>query len=92
VSGGRDGTVQVWRLADGASIVPPLDLPESVRAVAVHSIVIIAAAGADIAVHHPALPGRMRELLFYVPERGPSAKRSDNDLLAGTSGRDGWRT
>jgi WD40 repeat protein len=60
VSGGRDGTVRVWRRADGASIVPPLDLPESVRAVAVHGLVIVVAAGADIAVHHPALPERMR--------------------------------
>jgi WD40 repeat protein len=60
VSGSRDGTVRLWRRADGTPIVPPLDLPESVRAVAVHGLVIIAAAGADIADHHPALPERMR--------------------------------
>ena len=36
VSGGQDGTVRVWRTADGSPFVPPLDLPESVQAVAVH--------------------------------------------------------
>ena len=60
VSGGGDGTVRVWRLADGTPLVPPLDLPESVRAVAVHGNVIVTAAGADIAVHQPALPRPMR--------------------------------
>jgi len=60
VSGGRDGTVRVWRLADGTPLVPPLDLPESIRAVAVHGNVIITAARADIAVHQPALPRLMR--------------------------------
>jgi len=55
--GGDDGTVRVWRLADGASLVPPLDLQERVRSVAVHANVIaVSAAGADIAVHQPALP------------------------------------
>ena len=62
VSGGGDddGTVRVWRLADGTLLVPPLYLPESVRAVAVHGNVIVTAAGADIAVHQPALPRLMR--------------------------------
>jgi hypothetical protein len=55
VSGGRDGTVRVW-LPDGTPVVPPLDLPESVQAVAVHGNVIITATRADIAVHQPALP------------------------------------
>jgi WD40 repeat protein len=58
--GGFDRTVRVWRLADGTPLVPPLDLPESVRAVAVHGNVIITAAGADIAVHQPALRRPMR--------------------------------
>ncbi len=56
ISGGADGTVQVWRLAGGTLLVPPLNLAESVHAVAVHGNVIITAAGADIAVHQPALP------------------------------------
>ena len=60
ISGSWDATVRVWRLADGTLIMPPLELPKSVRAVAVHSNVIITAAGADIAVHLPALPLPMR--------------------------------
>ena len=52
--------MRVWRLADGILVVPPLDLPESVRAVAVHGNDIITAGGADIAVHQPALPRLMR--------------------------------
>ena len=55
-----DGTVRVWRMADGAPVVPPLDLPESVQAVATHGNVIITAAGVDIAVHQPALPQPIR--------------------------------
>ena len=60
ISGGGGGTVRVWRTADGTPLVPPLNLPESVRAVAVHGHLIITAAGADIAVHQPALPRLMR--------------------------------
>jgi hypothetical protein len=56
ISGGRDHTARVWRLTDGTPLMPPLDLPESVSGVAVHGNVIITAAGADIAVHQPALP------------------------------------
>ena len=55
VSGGRDHTVRVWRLADGTLPVPPLDVSESIRDVAMHGNVIVTAAGADIAVHQPAL-------------------------------------
>jgi WD40 repeat protein/V8-like Glu-specific endopeptidase len=55
IVGGSDATVRVWRLADGSPLVPPLNLPEAVRAVAVHGNVIVTAAGADIAVHQPAL-------------------------------------
>ena len=46
-------TVRVWRLADGIALVPPLDLPESVRAVAIQGNIIVTAAGADLAVHQP---------------------------------------
>ena len=60
ISGGKDGTVRVWRTADGTPVVPPLDLPQPARAVAVHGNVIITAAGADIAVHEPALLRPMR--------------------------------
>jgi len=60
ISGGSDGTVRVWRTADGTWLVPPLALPESVRAIGVHGNVIITAAGADIAVHQPALPRPIR--------------------------------
>ncbi len=56
VSGGDDGTVRVWRLADGIPLVPPLELSGSVPSVAIHGKVIIAATGASIAVHQPALP------------------------------------
>jgi WD40 repeat protein len=60
ISGGWDRTVRMWRLADGTPVMPPLALPESVRAVTIHGIVIVTAAGADIAVHQPALPRAMR--------------------------------
>ena len=60
VSGDDDRTMRVWRLADGTPVVPPLDLPESVQAVTIHGIVIVTAAGADIAVHQPALARPMR--------------------------------
>ena len=55
ISGGGDGTVRVWRLADSSPVGEPLDLSKAVRAVAVHDNIIITAAGADIAVHQPAL-------------------------------------
>jgi len=58
--GGFDRTVRVWRLADGTPLAPPLDPPESVRAVALHGNVIITAARADIAVHQSALRRLMR--------------------------------
>jgi hypothetical protein len=59
ISGGDDGAVRVWRLADGTPVGEPLDLPEPIRDVAVHGIVIVTAAGADIAIHQPA-PQSMR--------------------------------
>jgi hypothetical protein len=52
----NDRTVRLWRLADGAMLAPPLDLPESVQSVSVHGNVIITATGTSIAVHQPALP------------------------------------
>jgi WD40 repeat protein len=56
VSSAGDGTVRVWRLADGTPGVAQLDLPESVRAIAVHGSVIVTAARDNIAVHQLALP------------------------------------
>ena len=51
ISGGEDSTVRVWRLADGSPVGEPLDLPESVRDVAVQGNIIVVAAGANIAAH-----------------------------------------
>jgi WD40 repeat protein len=51
VNGSDDGIVRVWRLADSTPVVPPLELPEPVEAVAVYGNLIVTAAGADIAVH-----------------------------------------
>jgi V8-like Glu-specific endopeptidase len=55
ISGSDDGTVRVWRTADGTQVGEPLCLPESVEDVIVHGIIIVTAAGADIAVHQLAL-------------------------------------
>jgi len=86
VSGSDDGTVRVWRLADGTLLVPPLNLPEPVSGVAVHgNVIVVTAAGADIAVHKPAFPRPMRELLFFTGTQNRPAKRSDNGRLSGTS-------
>jgi hypothetical protein len=60
ISGSRDGTLRVRRTSDGAALLSPLQLPASIRAVAVHGGVIIIAAGADIAVLQPTLPRPMR--------------------------------
>jgi hypothetical protein len=61
ISGGRDdGTVRVWRTANGTPLVPSLHLYELVRSLALRGNVIVAAAGADIAVHQLALPRSMR--------------------------------
>jgi WD40 repeat protein len=60
ISGGSEGTVRVWRLADGTPLAPSLHLPRSVRAVAVHGNSIITAAGTDIAVHQLELPRPIR--------------------------------
>jgi hypothetical protein len=50
------GMVKVWRLADGAPLVPSLGLSESVWDIAVHDDVIVVAAGSDVAVYQPTLP------------------------------------
>jgi len=62
--------MRMWRLAHGTPLVPPLDLPESLRAVAVHGNVIITAPEADIAVHQPTFPAHApAALLFKFPEQ-----------------------
>ena len=50
------GVMQVWRLADGTPLKPSLYLSKQVRGIAVHSNVIVTAAGAGIAVHQLLLP------------------------------------
>ena len=60
ISGGDEGTVRVWRAGDGTPVGEPLYLAESVEDVTADGNVIVNAAGADIAVHHPALPRTMR--------------------------------
>ena len=54
VTGGDDGTVRVWRLADTTLLLALLHLPEQVSAV-VRGNLIVTAAGTDIAVHQLAL-------------------------------------
>jgi len=51
VSGGGDGTVRAWRLADGTPVAPPLDLSERVSGIALQGNIVVTAAGQDIAVH-----------------------------------------
>ena len=54
VSGGDDGTVRAWRLPDGNPLGPPLWLTGRVADLAMHDSMVVAAAGADIAIHLPA--------------------------------------
>jgi hypothetical protein len=56
VSGGADGMVRVWRLADGTPIGKPLDLSERIAGIALYGNIVVTAAGQDIAVHQPAAP------------------------------------
>jgi len=65
ISGGLDGTVRVWRLADGTPNGEPLYLPESVLDTAVHGSIVATAAWADIAMHEIALQVPIRQLLSY---------------------------
>ena len=50
-----------------------------------HGIVIVTAAGADIAVHEPALLRPVALTAVYSREQSLSATRSDNGRLSGTS-------
>jgi len=62
----------------GGQLVPPLDLAESVLGVAVHSALIVTAAGAEIAVHQPAFPASSLR-----PEpRSPSTSQRFRSLCA----------
>jgi WD40 repeat protein len=85
ISGGWDRTVRVWRLADGTPVMPPLDLPESVRAVTIHGIVIVTAAGADIAVHQPRSRGPCASFCSVSRDNARPMKRPDNGRLSGTT-------
>jgi hypothetical protein len=59
--------------------VPPLDLPEQVQAIAIHRNVIIASAGAYIAVYQSA---RLRiQPLFH--QRGKTSRRNNRRILRG---------
>jgi WD40 repeat protein len=50
-SGGDDGTVRVWRLADGTPLAHPLDLSEPAWVVALHGTIIVTAGGWGVHVH-----------------------------------------
>jgi hypothetical protein len=54
--GDDDGTVRVWRLADGIPLAHPLDLSEPAWVVALHGSIIVTAGGWDIAIYQPAAP------------------------------------
>jgi hypothetical protein len=53
---GGDGSVRVWRLADGAPLAHPLDLPEPSWVVALRGNIIVTAGGRDIGIHQPGAP------------------------------------
>jgi WD40 repeat protein len=57
---GLDGTVRVWRLADGTPVGDPLNLSQWAQGVAVHGHSIVTAAGYDLAVHQLAAQRPMR--------------------------------
>jgi len=60
ISGGRDGTVRVWRMADGAPACEPMALLHSIRGVAVHGNVIVAAVGTGLIACQPTLAQPIR--------------------------------
>jgi len=84
ISGGYDRTVRVWRTADGTPAVPPLDLPEPVRAVAVHGNVIITAAGATSPSTSQRACGPYASCCPVSRCNDRPVKRPDNGLLSGT--------
>ena len=51
-----DGSVRVWRLADGTPLAHPLNLPESLWVVALRGNIIVTAGGRDIGIHQPGAP------------------------------------
>jgi len=53
---GLDGTVRVWRLAEGTPVGDPLNLSQWVQGVVVHGNIIVTAAGYDLAAHQLAVP------------------------------------
>jgi hypothetical protein len=48
-----DGSVRVWRLADGTPLAHPLNLPEPPWTVALRGNIIVTAGGRDIGIHRP---------------------------------------
>ncbi len=72
-------TVQVWRLAEGTPLQPPLDLPESVRDVAVHGNVIAQRPGPTWPFTSQRSRGP-RSSCCSVPEERPA---SENDRIMG---------
>jgi len=62
ISGGSfgDQTVRVWRLADGTPASEPMALLQSIRGVAVHGNVIVAAVGTGLIACQPTLAQPIR--------------------------------
>jgi hypothetical protein len=83
ISGAGAGAVQAWRTADATPVIPPLHLCESVPAVVLHSDVIIAAAGADIAVHSQHSRGLCASCRLFLGTDDRPVKRLDNGQFTG---------
>ncbi|HEY7015589.1 MAG TPA: AAA family ATPase [Streptosporangiaceae bacterium] len=60
ISGGGDGTVRVWRKTDGAPASEPMALLHSIKGVAVHGNVIVAAVGTGLIACQPTLAQPIR--------------------------------
>jgi hypothetical protein len=56
VIAGSDGSVRVWRLADGTPLAHRLGLPEPSGVVAPRGNIIVTAGGRDIGIHQPGAP------------------------------------
>jgi hypothetical protein len=57
VTAAGDGSVRVWRLADGTQPTHPLDLPEPSWVVTLRgNIIIVTASGRDIGIQQPGAP------------------------------------